>query len=351
MVAAKSFLVLLFTGANHNLRNSLAVKAMRGSRSFHVSSATRQGLRRGFTLVEVLVVIGVIGLLIALLLPAVQAARESSRRSECKNHLRQIGIGFNNFVGVHGQFPPGKKWSGPRHVPTTFPIAWSAFMLEFLEESAVHDQINFKVPFADPGNLPATGQVINIYICPSTDRIEPHRGSDHRLVGLGGIPGEGMGCIDYLGISGPDKDADHPATGQEYGRQRGVLIGTKGLPDADTVVEPPAIKPRHITDGTSHTACVTECTGRGVEMDGNQIDSLNGAWASGSNVSHVSKRVNSTKVPKAWYKERIFSDHRGGANLLMCDGSVHFLSDSVEETVIMSLCSRDGEEIVDPLPF
>jgi len=301
--------------------------------------------------VELLVVIAILGILIALLLPAIQAARESARRSECTNHLRQIGIGLNNFIGAHGRFPPGKKWSGPRRNPKTFPIAWSAFMLEFLEETAIHDQIDFKVPFSDLSNLPATGQVISLYLCPSTGRIESHRGADHRLFGLGNIPGDGMGCIDYLGISGPDKRAKHPVSDQKYGRQRGVLIGTKGLPDADTLIEPPAIKPRHITDGMSNTACVTECTGRGVEMDGNEIDSLNGAWASGSNVSHVAKRVNSTKVPKAWYKERIISDHRGGANMLMCDGSVHFIDDDVEEEIIMSLCSRDGEETIDPVPF
>jgi prepilin-type processing-associated H-X9-DG protein len=102
------------------------------------------------------------------------------------------------------------------------------------------------------------------------------------------------------------------------------LIGTKGLPDAGIIVEPPPITAAKIVDGLSHTMCVTECTGRGVDVKNGQIDALHGAWASGNNVTHIKKGVNDVKPPKAWYNERIFSDHAGGAHGLMCDGSVQF---------------------------
>jgi prepilin-type processing-associated H-X9-DG protein len=164
------------------------------------------------------------------------------------------------------------------------------------------------------------------------------------LTSLDGLPGEGLACIDYLGISGPDKDDKNPVTGEKYGRQRGVLIGTKGLPDADTAIDPPPITPAKIIDGLSKTMCVTECTGRGVDVKRGRIDALHGAWASGNNVTHINKGVNEVKPPNAWYNERIFSDHSGGAHGLMCDGSVHFLSNETEKKVIRSLCSRDGEE-------
>ena len=306
--------------------------------------------RHGFTLVELLVVVAIIGVLIALLIPAVQAAREASRRTQCQDHMRQIGMGVENHVAAKKKYPPGKKWSGPRKDPKTFDIAWSSYILDFVEQQTVRARIDFKVPFTDPRNLPATGEVIPIFLCPSTTRVEEHRGEDHRLFGLN-VPGEGMACIDYLGSSGPDRKAKNSADGQEYGGQRGVLIGTKGLPNEDVLIEPPSIEPKNITDGHSHTMMVTECTGRGVEMVDGEIKSLNGAWASGGNVSHIDKQINERLPPDAWYKEAIFTDHPTGANMVLCDGSVHYVANEVEERVIMALCSRDGEETNVAFPF
>lgn len=300
--------------------------------------------RRAFTLVELLVVIAIIGVIISLLVPAVQASRESARRTACQNNLRQIGIGLRHFETVTRKWPPGRKWSGPRDLPTTFSLAWSSFLLNYIEEQTIDDAINYSLSFTDPVNLPYTGQVVPIYLCPSTSRIEEHRTEDGHLINLGGLPGEGLGCIDYLGISGPDRDAKHPITKEFYGRQRGVLIGTKGLPDGDKMIEPPPITSAKIVDGLSYTMCVTECTGRGVDVKDGQIDSLNGAWASGSNVTHIDKKVNADDPPDVWYDERIFSDHPGGAQALMCDASVQFLSDDTEKTVLRSICSRDGGE-------
>jgi hypothetical protein len=200
------------------------------------------------------------------------------------------------------------------------------------------------LPFTDPANLPATTEIIPTYLCPSTSRVEEHRTENGRLFNLGSMPGEGLGCIDYLGISGPDKDAKHPITKVVYGRQRGVLIGTKGLPKEDELIEPPPITSAKIVDGLSHTICVTECTGRGVNVVDGVIDALNGAWASGVNVTHIDKGVNDTEPPGAWYNERIFSDHRGGAHVVMCDSSVQFLRDDTDKKVIRWLASRDGQE-------
>lgn len=302
--------------------------------------------RLGFTLVELLVVIAIIGILIALLIPAVQMVRESARRSQCQNNLRQVGIGINNFVSAHGKFPPGKKWSGPRNRPGTFDIAWSAILLPQIEQEAVADTMNLRAPFTDPGNMEASKTIIPIYLCPSTSQTEEHRSPEHRLINLGGIPGEGLACIDYLGISGPDGGEKNPTTGIEYGRQRGVLIGTKGLPEEDTIIEPPAITPARITDGLTQTFCVAECTGRGVDMKDGVIDNLHGAWASGANVSHVDRGVNEDPPPDCWYDERVFSEHNGGAHVVMCDASIRFLSDDISKKVLRSLASRDGGESI-----
>ncbi|TWT88821.1 hypothetical protein Mal64_23090 [Pseudobythopirellula maris] len=327
---------------------------LRALRSFPPNRAAPRGGVRGwkpcdgFTLVELLVVIAVIGVLVALLLPAVQAARESARRSSCQANLKQVGLALHNHVSAHSKFPPGKKWSGPRNEPTTYSIGWSAYLLDFAEGQAVSSKIDFTKPLADPANLPATGALIEIYLCPSASRFQANRTPGGRLFGLAPHPGDGMACIDYLGLSGPKHDKKNPVDGMDYGRQRGVLLGTKGLPDEDTVIEPPAVTPAKITDGMSHTACVAECSGRGADVKkSGEVDALNGAWASGSNVTHIAGRVNDTPPPDAWKDERIFSEHRGGANLLMAGGSVRFLSERVEANVIRSLSSRDGGETID----
>jgi prepilin-type processing-associated H-X9-DG protein len=90
--------------------------------------------------------------------------------------------------------------------------------------------------------------------------------------------------------------------------------------------------------------CVVECTGRGVGVKEGVLDNYHGAWASGNNVTHIANGVNDTKPPKCWYKERIFSDHPGGAHIVMCDASVHFLVDGTDKKVIYWLASRDGHE-------
>jgi type II secretory pathway pseudopilin PulG len=300
--------------------------------------------------VELLVVVAIIGVLIALILPAVQASREASRRAQCQDHLRQIGVAVQNYVGTTGKFPPGKKYTGPRNLPTTQSISWSSYLLDYMEQGNTFEKINFSIALTDPANLVATGQIIPIYLCPSTSRREEHRGEDDRLIPLD-EPGGGMGCIDYLGSSGPDKDKKPSGAEENYGPQRGVLLGNKGFPEEETMIEPPPISAKSITDGLATTLLVAECTGRGVEInDKGNIKSLNGAWASGSNVSHITWGINEAPIPEAWYNEAIMSDHPGGAHLLMCDASVHFFPNETDQDVLENLASRDGEEVVGEIP-
>ena len=301
--------------------------------------------RGGMTLVELLVVIAVIGVLVAMLLPAVQAARESSRRSVCLNNLRQVGLAVLNYEGIQKKFPPGKQYSGPRIDPNAFAFAWSSVILHHLEEGGIQSQIDFKRPPTDLVNLSAASQVVPAYLCPSASRLEEHRSPDGRLFNLNGQVGEGFGCMDYLGVSGPNKDKANPTTGEIYGSQRGILIGNKGLPNEDTIQVPPAITIARITDGTSKTVMVVECTGRGAGVNKHgEVKSLNGAWASGGNISHLKMGVNEEQPPLAWEDERVFSDHPAGSHGLMADGSVHFMSKSMEAATLRMLCSRDGGE-------
>ena len=305
---------------------------------------------RGFTLVELLVVIAILGILIGLLLPAVQAARESSRRAACLNNLRQIGLAIHNYESTSKRFPPGKKWFLPHTDPNSQSFAWSCLILSHMEQQPLLQQLDFTRRLADPANIQVTTTLIPMYLCPSASRLEEHRSPEGRLVNLSGQAVEGMACIDYLGVSGPQRETTNPQDGEVYGPQRGVLLGTKGLPDEDMLLEPPKVTTQRITDGLSNTIMIVECTGRGVDLKKNgEIKSLNGTWASGSNISHIKKGVNAEEPPDAWEKERIFSDHPGGAMALVCDGSAHFLSENMDAGVVRAYCSRDGGETVSDL--
>lgn len=295
--------------------------------------------RRAFTLIEILVAIAIIGTLVAIMLPAVQYARESARRSQCQNNLRQVGLAITGFHTTTEYFPPGQKWSGKRSHPDSVDFAWSALILPYMEDGVLYQQIDFDKSYLHPSNRQAAATVVPSYLCPSRSLVESHRVGD-QITGFG--PDTVLGCIDYLGISGPDKSGKNPQTQHEYGPQRGVLIGTKWLKDASKLREPPRVRVASITDGLSHTMCVTECTGRGLESDGDP----NGAWVSGKNITHIKKGINEKSAEKSWNEERIFSEHSGGANALFCDGSVHFFSGGTDPVLIRALCSRNGGEIV-----
>ena len=124
---------------------------------------------RAFTLVELLVVIAIIGGLFALLLPAVQAARESARRSQCGSNLRQIGLALANYHAAIGSLPPGCVDKGNKQ------LAWSLFLLPFLEEQNTRSLFNMAYSYDAPQNQPATGQVVAVYLCPTTARFDTDR--------------------------------------------------------------------------------------------------------------------------------------------------------------------------------
>lgn len=293
------------------------------------------------TMVELLVVISIIGLLIAITIPAVQAARNSARKSLCANHLRQVGLSILNYEASQQHFPPGQTWIRERASVSPFSYSWAVHVLPYLEEDNLRRSIDLKRPFLHPTNLDVVTQGIPTYICPATSLREPHRNTEERLFGIERGQGNGLACIDYLGISGPSKKWTNPATDMDYGPQRGILIGIKGLEHKEKLA--PYVRARQVIDGLSKTACVTECSGRGLDKDGD----FHGTWASGKNISHVSKLINQFGPPKAWSKERIYSQHSGGAQFLFCDNSVRFLPNGTKKKILKAICSRDGEEVED----
>ncbi len=125
--------------------------------------------RRGFTLIELLVVIAIMAILVALLLPAVQQAREAARRANCKNNLRQIGFALQSYYVSFETFPPGVvNETGPiAHQAQGYHHGWSAVLLPYLEQSILADMIDPRVSIYDPANLEARKYVVPVFLCPT----------------------------------------------------------------------------------------------------------------------------------------------------------------------------------------
>jgi prepilin-type N-terminal cleavage/methylation domain-containing protein len=313
---------------------------------------------RAFTLVELLVVIAIIGVLVALLLPAIQAARESARRSSCQNNLRQIGIGMQNYVATFQMFPAGQQqlqYNG-------YTWAWSSLMLDFFEESGIKSQIRFAYGPLAPENSKIVQEKIQIYLCPSTARRDPHRTDDDRSYDGNKDgkwqPGEFMGMIDYSGIEGAANTLRNPSTNQFYPYDNGVLLGIGHMivQGVNQILSAKRIRPRQITDGLSNTMLIGEMTGKAWDYNRNLV---RGAWVYGTNIGPITYQINEViknptanmtlraDDPEAWWgHDALHSDHPGGANLLCCDASVHFLDQSIAIAVLTSLASRDGNEIL-----
>src|SRR5450432_3612995 len=196
----------------------------------------------GFTLVELLVVIAIIGILVALLLPAIQAAREAARRSQCSNNLKQMGLALLNYHDSKRHFPEGFSASAPfvdEDTATTPGWCWAAEILPYCEEQALYASIRLDLPIEDPKNMAAIVNVIGPYLCPS----DTGHGGDRTHITIS--DGFGTKLIDaapssYTAICGGDESAPSAETGE------GIFFRNSHVRLAD------------VTDGSSKTIMVAE---------------------------------------------------------------------------------------------
>ena len=265
---------------------------------------------RGFTLIELLVVIAIIAVLIALLLPAVQAAREAARRIHCVSNLKQIGIALHGYHDQSNTFPAGGWISVPTQPQTlNMNIGWSAVVLPWLEQRPLYDNLNLSFRYNDRPNSTAGYTILSIYLCPSEPRAS--------LWGKSSGDTFNTGDADYGGMYGPrgltsKTDTNNPP--------RGPLIFNQNI----------AI--REITDGTSKTIMVGEAP-----------EAINALWVSGHNCFDQAAAINAR--PKTEFGEELTSQHPGGVNVLLGDGSVRFLKDTTALPTLRALGTRAGGEV------
>jgi len=312
--------------------------------------------RTGFTLVELLVVVAIVGLLVALLLPAVQAAREASRRTTCANHLRQIGIAAHGFAAARRHLPPG------RGTPLPMIFSAQAFLLPYLEEESLRSLIDFQAPpasFTVAGgsydgsrNSIAAGTAVSVFICPSDPMAGRAPGSSHAGTNYAANAGSGLSRYGNL-IQG-----DGVFFTGSHVRLSAIADGTSAtgafserpLGDAQTSEDPlrrAAFLMLELPGGadTAPDVCSSAASGdwnaeRGAKwIVGNYGNTLYNHYFA-PNAPHWD--CMNMQQQKALTAARSF--HSGGVNLLMCDGSVHFVADQVERAIWQAFGTRAGRE-------
>lgn len=291
-------------------------------------------IRPGFSLVELLVVVAILGILAALLVPAVQRVREAANRIACANNLRQAGLAFMHHESVAGSLPP---MNGP-DPGSLAPVHWPARLLPFLEQEPLWRAYNRSVPWNHKANLPAASTRVPGFLCPSAPASRPDPNAT-------GGPGE-LAAMDYTPMR--DIDPQLLATGlvEMPAQNQGVLWQEPGGAHGTRLAG--------VCDGLSNTLLLGEDAAMPIAMlRGTTTGVYFGAsgWAGpypetnldGCNPDGALGGPIAMNTTNAW---EFYSFHPGGGNFLMADGRVAFLKKSIPIRVMAALVTRAGAEQV-----
>ncbi|MCH2202791.1 MAG: DUF1559 domain-containing protein [Fuerstiella sp.] len=291
----------------------------------------------GFTLVELLAVITIIAIFVAMLLPAVQAAREAARRMQCSNNLRQVGLALHNYATTHTVFPAGAAVSS---IHKRYSFGWNKFILPYIGQGNIAKQLDEDLGATSGPNFELAKTKLHFYQCPSASTA--FDGFSEDLAG-----------ISYIGVAGPGLNGNVQTLENTHCGD----LSTDGF-------FYPGIYRRttSIRDGLSNTMIISETVyqtrawAKGAFWVGSPTSKH--CFFSGKNILHpinskpedVGYYVYDSQAPSGVPKTLLFNDfmfqsnHPGGVKALFADGSVHFISDSIEMDTYRHLTAiADGE--------
>jgi prepilin-type N-terminal cleavage/methylation domain-containing protein/prepilin-type processing-associated H-X9-DG protein len=287
---------------------------------------------RAFTLIEMLVVVSIIAILIALVLPAVQSAREAARKTQCGSQLLQLGVAMGHYASTHGVFPPGVvDRRGPiSNLPKGDHIGWAVQILPFLEQGNLHRRIDTRQGVYAPATSTVLWTDIRVFVCPSDWRPGPtsYMGCHHDVEAP--IDADNHGVLYLNSRIAYDDIADGPAYT--------ILLG----------------EARHGTSSgwASGTRSTLRNTGHRINAKAPLVPPRPATWWYPSSIDPADPGAVETSVLGGllppWFVGGFSSYHPGGAQFLLCDGSVRFLKESIDGRVFSRLGNRsDGELIGD----
>jgi prepilin-type N-terminal cleavage/methylation domain-containing protein len=309
---------------------------------------------KGFTLVELLVVIAIIGVLVALLMPAIQAARESARKTGCQNNLKQMGVGLLNYHGARKAFPPGYQASQPYSdgaTDTDSGWGWGTLILPFMEDNKLYKAIHLDLPVADPKNAKPIAVVLSAYLCPS-DVLPEGNPPTFSVPDAFGKAVATAAPSSYAACVGGDESAPDEDTGL------GVFYRNSHIRIAD------------ITDGTSKTILIGErgwanangiwagAINNGVCLRGKLNRCPIGGAASypASVLVQAHSHLNNATSDTDGGLDDFSSRHSDGSFFLFGDGAAHFIRDvpgdapggayTADSIVFQALGTRAGQEMI-----
>ena len=304
----------------------------------------------GFTLVELLVVIAIIGILIALLLPAVQAAREAARRMQCTNNQKQIGLALHNYHDVHRAFPSG--WRGYDKIDPSQPYpfgdpgwSWAAAILPFMEQQQLRELIDLNKSVAHEDNKEPRETFLSVFSCPSNSRSD--KTFTLRSISDAATPLPSPVLLLSAGMTNEELDSNFSLSNYIGS------VGTTGAHPSATAASGDlyqsngafyhnsSLGMNAFTDGLSNTIFVGERASTKPHV-ATWVGMPPGSKCSTAMVIGSFARGFANKGAGHGFS----SDHTGGANFLLGDGSVHFISETISEETIKALSTRSGGEAV-----
>ncbi len=285
--------------------------------------------RRGFTLIELLVVIAIIAILIALLLPAVQQAREAARRTQCKNNLKQIGLGLHNYLSSHNVFPPGVLGDNGSVAANQLLHTWMTQLLPYLDQTPLHSTYDFNVRFDNPLNATVVATRLATYACPSVrgDSSTGPFALTHFVGNSGSLPANNDGML-------------YPLSKIEF---------------------------RDVVDGTSSTFFVGEAAYSLGGWAQGAVNAGGGGWSGGGAgggagfgrstmrwwscaATCAKPGINPLLTTCSNGCEQQFqfsSRHTSGAHFMYVDGHGGFVSENIDSNLLRALTTRNGGELTE----